>query len=344
MATNKERIENLEARLDGLQDGLQQMEIGINDKLHQLKETINRMSEAFFSNKEGPSHNVNNHPSHSYKEHTKEEASGRRIIFSSKMAKLEFPRYAGDDPTEWFRKVSQFFEYQGTTETQKVALASFHLEGEANQWWQWLHKAYKKEGRMVTWTDFEEELWARFGPTECEDFDEALSKLRQVGTLRDYQREFERLGNRVHGWTQKALVGTFMGGLKPEISDGIRMFKPKTLKEDVSLAHMQADQVQHKFSQPFPVSGTSTSNVKRLTWDEMQRRRAQGLCFNCPAKFTVSHKCMGPQILLLEGSSDARDIMYEETEIAVEVTPTDRAKLKNSFHSLSNHKGTNESI
>ncbi|KAH9717618.1 hypothetical protein KPL71_021897 [Citrus sinensis] len=344
MATNKERIENLEARLDGLQDGLQQMEIGINDKLHQLEETINRMSEAFFSNKEGSSHNVNNHPSHSYKEHTKEEASGSRMIFSSKMAKLEFPRYAGDDPTEWFSKVSQFFEYQGTSETQKVALASFHLEGEANQWWQWLHKAYKEEGRTVTWTDFEEELWARFGPTECEDFDEALSRVRQVGTLRDYQREFERLGNRVHGWTQKALVGTFMGGLKPEISDGIRMFKPKTLKEAISLARMQADQVQRKFSQPFTVSRTSTSNVKRLTWDEMQRRRAQGLCFNCPEKFTVGHKCMGPQILFLEGSTDARNITYEENEIAAEVVPTDRAKPKISFHSLSDNREAIESI
>ncbi|KAL9432532.1 hypothetical protein AB3S75_027545 [Citrus x aurantiifolia] len=344
MATNKGRVENLEARLDGLQDGLQQMEIGINDKLHQLEEIINRMSEAFFSNKEGSSHNVNNHPSHSYKEHTKEEASGSRMIFSSKMAKLEFPRYAGDEPTEWFSKVSQFFEYQGTTETQKVALASFHLEGEANQWWQWLHKAYKEEGRTVIWADFEEELWARFGPTECEDFDEALSRVRQVGTLHDYQREFERLGNRVHGWTQKALVGTFMGGLKPEISDDIRMFKRKTLKEAISLARMQADQVQHKFSQPFPVSGTSTSNVKRLTWDEMQRRRAQWLCFNCPEKFIVGHKCMSPQILLLEGSTDARNITYEENEIAAKVVPTDRVKPKISFHSLFDNREAIESI
>ena len=30
---------------------------------------------------------------------------------------------------------------------------------------------------MVTWELFEKELWARFGPTECEDFDEALSKV-----------------------------------------------------------------------------------------------------------------------------------------------------------------------
>ena len=149
----------------------------------------------------------------------KTDNEGGRHIFSSKMAKLEFPRYSRDDPTEWFNQVDQFFEYQETVDNQKVSLASFYLEGEANQWWQWLHRAYKEEGRIVTWEIFEEELWARFGPTRCKDFDEALSKVRRVGSLRDYQKKFERSGNRVHGWTQKALVGTFMGGLKVEISD-----------------------------------------------------------------------------------------------------------------------------
>lgn len=102
-----------------------------------------------------------------------------------------------------------------------MALASFHLEGEANQWWQWLRRIYREEGITVTWDMFMEELWARLGPFECEDFDEALSKIKQQGSLRDCQREFEKLGNRVQGWTQRALVGTFMGGLKPDITDGI---------------------------------------------------------------------------------------------------------------------------
>lgn len=62
------------------------------------------------------------------------------------MAKLEFPIYFGDDPTEWFDRVAQFFEFQGTPENQKVSQASFHLEGEANQWWQWLRRTYKEGG------------------------------------------------------------------------------------------------------------------------------------------------------------------------------------------------------
>ena len=85
-------------------------------------------------------------------------------------------------------------------------------------------------------------MLARFRPTNYEDFDETLFRVCQVGSLRDYQKEFERLGNRVHGWTQKALVSTFMGGLKSEITDGIRMFKPRTLKEAISLARMRDEQ------------------------------------------------------------------------------------------------------
>ena len=119
------------------------------------------------------------------------------------------------------------------------------------------------------------------------DFDEALSRIRQGGSLRDYQREFEWLGNRVHGWMQKAFVGTFIGGLKIEISDGIRMFKPQTLKEAISLARIKDDQLsrQRRFIRPAPplpirstlsppsfnrAAPTVPANpIWRLTWEEM---------------------------------------------------------------------------
>lgn len=42
---------------------------------------------------------------------------------------------------------------------------------------------------------------------------------------------------------RKALVGTFMGGLKMDILDGIQMFKPRTLKAVISLARMKDDQL-----------------------------------------------------------------------------------------------------
>ena len=103
--------------------------------------------------------------------------------------------------------------------------------------------------------------------------------------MREYQKEFECLGNRVHGWPQKALVGTFMGGLKPEIADGIRMFKPKSLKEASSLARMRDEQLNHQRrsarSMPRVIQDYAPPNrfktnpgMKRLSWDEMQKKRA----------------------------------------------------------------------
>ncbi|RVW57854.1 hypothetical protein CK203_117249 [Vitis vinifera] len=144
MATNKERIEALEAGLGGVQDGIQRLE-----------DTVNRLSEILLSTRES-SNNHNNGREGFVRPQREENDSGRQI-FSSK----------------W-----QNWNFQNTLELIQQ--------------------------------------------NECEDFDEALSKVRQIGSLRDYQKEFERLGNRVHGWSQKALIGSFMGGLRSEISETIR--------------------------------------------------------------------------------------------------------------------------
>jgi hypothetical protein len=88
---------------------------------------------------------------------------------------------------------------------------------------------------------FEQELLIRFGPTEVKDYDEALSRIQQEGTLWVYQQEFEWLANYSAGWPQKALVGTFLGGLKNDIVSAVRMFKLKTLCDAIELARMRDD-------------------------------------------------------------------------------------------------------
>ncbi|CAL1410951.1 unnamed protein product [Linum trigynum] len=254
--------------------------------------------------------------------------------FLAKLARLEFPRFAGEEPGAWFPRVEQFFEYHEVLEEQRVSLASFHLEGEANQWWQWLKRTYKDAGESISWELFAQELWARFGPTEGESCDEALSRIRQTGSLRDYQRKFEKLANRCVGWTEQALVGTYMGGLKPEIADDIRMFRPQSLREAISLARMKSDQLQRPkqpssraASSPAPSSGAAgygsgptgaraataaglgpprgAAGGKRLTWEEQQLRRAQGLCFNCDERFTIGHKCGTAKIMCLFEEEEA---------------------------------------
>lgn len=46
-----------------------------------------------------------------------------------------------------------------------------------------------------------------FDSTEYQDFNEALSKVRQTRTVQESRTQFEYLANRVVGWPEKALVG-----------------------------------------------------------------------------------------------------------------------------------------
>lgn len=247
MTTNKERIEMLEQGVRGLQDEVQRLGLGMNDIMQRLEESLKALSDVVLSSKA-----IQSLPSvkQRHTSHYQPDETDYCLNIPTLRAKIEFPRFVGDDPTEWFNRVEQYFEFQRTPKDQKVCLAAFHMEGEANQWWQWMNRTYKEENRIVTWTMFADELWAQFSPLDGEDFDEALSHIKQSGSLRDYQREFKKLGNRLHGWTQKALVGTFMGGLKPEVADGIGMFKPKTLKEAISLARTRDKQLtrQRRFA------------------------------------------------------------------------------------------------
>ena len=71
-----------------------------------------------------------------------------------------------------------------------------------------------------------------------------MKKLQQTGSLTEYQEEFERLRNMIHGWSEEALIGMFMGRLTMEIAEAVRMFKPESLKDAFSLARMKDDQIQ----------------------------------------------------------------------------------------------------
>jgi hypothetical protein len=109
----------------------------------------------------------------------------------------------------------------------------------------WVTKVYQDENQPITWPILEKELLARFGPTEYEDYDEALSWVKQKGTLREYHKELEKLVNRVVGWPQKALIGTFLGRLKVDISNDVHKFKPRTFRETIEFARMREDEVTH---------------------------------------------------------------------------------------------------
>ncbi|EEF28930.1 conserved hypothetical protein [Ricinus communis] len=166
-----------------------------------------------------------------------ERISGFQTDYAKEISKvkLEFPRFIRiQEPAEWLHRIAQYFEYASIVEDQKVPLASFYLEEEANQWLQWLQRSYKQDEEEITWEIFKKELVSRFGPSE--DSGEALSRVKQTGSLRDYIKEFERLSTRVENCPTKDLIQKFIGGLQEETAEYVRMYNPKTLHEMVQIA------------------------------------------------------------------------------------------------------------
>ncbi|EEF36318.1 conserved hypothetical protein [Ricinus communis] len=73
-----------------------------------------------------------------------------------------------------------------------------------------------------------------------------------------------------------------------------------------------------------PTKSKTATPIKCLSWEEMQKKQAQGLCFNYDAKFVLGHRCKEPQFLLLDRGY--RDYEIDEDE--------DRDEPEISLHAL----------
>lgn len=162
-------------------------------------------------------------------------ASGYHI--PTKCSTIEFPHFSGDNLRGWIYCCDQFFEVDETPPQSKVKIAAVHLDGRALQW----HQAYMK-GRITRdvpmWEEYVRALSARFGTREYEDPMAELVSLRKTHSVQQYLDRFDELHNSLE-LPDNYAMSCFLAGLKQEISGLVRMFKPQTLQDAVSLAKLQ---------------------------------------------------------------------------------------------------------
>lgn len=70
----------------------------------------------------------------------------------------------------------------------------------------------------------------KFGSTEYKNFEETISYIQPRGTVREFQRDFEKLADQDVSWPQRASFGTPVGSLKKEIVVEVQSARPKTLR------------------------------------------------------------------------------------------------------------------
>ncbi|KAL4573540.1 hypothetical protein LXL04_020350 [Taraxacum kok-saghyz] len=183
-----------------------------------------------------------------------------------------------------------------------------------NDWFKYL-----ANNRLLgTWQEFSRALELRFGPSTYENHQATLFKLHQTSTVSVYQSEFEKLSNRVTGLGTEALLNCFLSGLRSDIQNELAVHHPTSLHQAYGLAKLVEDKL-HASLQPLdgipdppptkppllaaPPQPTPPLPIKKLSPIEMQKHRAEGLCYNCPATYQPGHQCNPPKFLLLQSTT-----------------------------------------
>ncbi|XP_019267598.1 PREDICTED: uncharacterized protein LOC109244894 [Nicotiana attenuata] len=257
----------------------------------------------------------------------------------SRWSRMEFLRFNGEDLKSWLFKIEQFFSMEKVPAEERVGVAAIQLEGEAIHW----HLAfmrYRQYLQPATWTEYVMALVERFA-VDFEDPMEEIKKIRQTGTVKEYQAIFERNLTRVN-LSQENAISCFLGGLKHELNIAVKLTNPTTLSQVYKTARMQeaylaairlpsstsnvpASATRRVMDQrinsrpllPTPSqrnAGTSKGfNRRTLSLEEMNEKRAKGLCYFCNEKYVVGHTCKNlKQIYLLELEEPEEGLISEE--------------------------------
>jgi len=100
----------------------------------------------------------------------------------SRLSRVDFPKFEGDNVQGWIYKCQQFFELDAIAEGKKVTIAAIHLTGRALVW----HQSFMKQfaiGVWPSWENYKIAIIARFGEGPYDGPLAELVKLKQMGSV-----------------------------------------------------------------------------------------------------------------------------------------------------------------
>ncbi|XP_061357352.1 uncharacterized protein LOC133301690 [Gastrolobium bilobum] len=281
-----------------------------------------------------------------------------------KFVKMEIPLFDGTNPDKWIFKTKLFFDLQRVPPELQVQLAGLRMEGQASSWFQWKYRS----GTIRGWSEFTTALRQRFAVIPQKRVTGNLSKLSQTGTLKDYLFEFEKLMNQTQNLNEELLLSFFVSGLTPDLRRALEIHDPKSLQQAMELAvvydsHYSGLRVslnsgpkksqfrsystnelhggQSSNSTAPAVSGTASTSVnkasvgssvpfKKLSNEEMSKKRELGLCYTCDEKWTSKHRCPSKMLIMVRDDTDEEGAEGEEIVWNSQPIPQEDAAL----HSL----------
>jgi hypothetical protein len=135
---------------------------------------------------------------------------------------------------DWLFQSEQFFSFYNIPLENRLSMVSFYMKGEALGWYKWM----SLNNQLTDWNSFSRDLELRFGPSTYENHQAQLFKLRQHGTVAEYQANFEKISNPVYGLPHDAILNCFISGLQPEIRSELAIQRPYNISQAIGLAKL----------------------------------------------------------------------------------------------------------
>ncbi|GJV06167.1 reverse transcriptase [Tanacetum coccineum] len=201
----------------------------------------------------------------------------------TRVTKIEFPKFGGDDVKGWMYKCEQFFKVDNVPDEQKVPLISIHLFDIALMW----HRQFMR-----------------------------LLGSDTIPCIEDYQNSFDKLLSMVD-IREDQVISFYMAGLPTDIELAVRMFKPQTLSVAYSLSKLQIEtnEATKKKNKaplfPTPKFNSYTSGGSQISSPKPLALPAPNVNWRTKAATPQVGPCTG-QVYLLEVFLDKEESQEEE--------------------------------
>jgi hypothetical protein len=137
---------------------------------------------------------------------------------------------------------------------------------------------------------------AHYEDTRSNTFFSQLINLKQKGSVTEHIENFQRLNIKVTDIPDEHLIDVFIGTLKDNIQHEVRLWEPKSLENAFKVARRTYPNIYRENNAPSP----KTPQPTRLTPQQLEERKAKGLCFNCDSKYSKGHKCGDKKLFYID--------------------------------------------
>ena len=174
---------------------------------------------------------------------------------------------------------------------------------------------------------------AHYEDTKRNTFFSQWINLKQKGSVPEHIEDFQKLNIRVTDIPEEHMIDLFIGTLKDNIQHEVRVLEPDSLEKAFRLARkieckiMATRKPTTHFYKDGSVATPRFPQPTRLTPQQLEEKRAKGLCYSCDSKYTKGHKCAEKKLFYIdceeeEENEQEEDIHQEPTQEEEEMSLT----------------------